>query len=122
MLKATSIDLFYGASQALHGVSLDAQAGKSHLHSRSQWRGQDQPDPRHLRPDGDQSWQPDFAASDITKMSTAERARHGMALVPQGREIFAQLTVEENLKTGFAVLPRSRAATAQTKFSNCFRC
>ena len=26
--------------------------------------------------------------------------------MPQGREIFAQLTVEENLKTGFAVLPR----------------
>ena len=33
-------------------------------------------------------------------------ARNGIALVPQGREIFAQLTVEENLKTGFGILPR----------------
>ncbi len=39
-------------------------------------------------------------------MSTAERARHGIALVPQGREIFAQLTVGENLKTGYATLAR----------------
>jgi len=33
-----------------------------------------------------------------------ERARSGLALVPQGREIFARLTVLENLETGFAPL------------------
>jgi urea transport system ATP-binding protein len=47
-----------------------------------------------------------FDGQDITRLPTAERARSGIALVPQGREIFAQLTVEENLKTGFAILPR----------------
>jgi urea transport system ATP-binding protein len=47
-----------------------------------------------------------FDGRDITKMPTAERARQGVALVPQGREIFAQLTVEENLKTGFGILQR----------------
>ncbi|MDE2007555.1 MAG: ATP-binding cassette domain-containing protein, partial [Rhodospirillales bacterium] len=36
-----------------------------------------------------------------------ERARRGMAWVPQGRDIFPLLTVRENLETGFAVLPRA---------------
>jgi urea transport system ATP-binding protein len=45
---------------------------------------------------------------DITGLSTVERARHGIALVPQGREIFPLLTVEENLQTGFGVLPRTQ--------------
>ena len=38
---------------------------------------------------------------------THERARGGLAYVPQGREIFPRLTVAENLRTGFAALPRS---------------
>ena len=46
---------------------------------------------------------------DITKMSPAERARQGIAFVPQGREIFPLMSVEENLKTGFAAVPRSSA-------------
>jgi urea transport system ATP-binding protein len=48
----------------------------------------------------------EFAGTEITKLSTADRARLGIALVPQGREIFSALTVEENLKTGYACLPR----------------
>ncbi|MGB7177164.1 MAG: ATP-binding cassette domain-containing protein, partial [Xanthobacteraceae bacterium] len=35
-----------------------------------------------------------------------ERARRGISYVPQGREIFPLLTVEENLRTGFAPLAR----------------
>ncbi len=37
-------------------------------------------------------------------MPPSERARAGIGFVPQGREIFPLLTVEENLKTGFAPL------------------
>ncbi len=37
---------------------------------------------------------------DVTKMPADERARRGIAFVPQGREIFSQLTVEENLTLG----------------------
>jgi len=43
---------------------------------------------------------------DITNLSSAQRARDGIAVIPQGREIFPLLTVHENLKTGFAALPR----------------
>ena len=44
---------------------------------------------------------------DLTALPTHERARAGLALVPQGREIFPRLTVLENLQTGFATLPRA---------------
>jgi urea transport system ATP-binding protein len=106
MLKATGIDLFYGASQALHGISLTAEQGKvtcilgrngvgktSLIRALS---GLTAIKAGTLQLDG----------KDITSLTTADRAKQGVALVPQGREIFAQLTVEENLKTGFAVLPR----------------
>ena len=43
---------------------------------------------------------------DITGLKPYERARRGIAYVPQGREIFPLLTVEENLRTGFAPLKR----------------
>lgn len=39
-----------------------------------------------------------FNGQDITKVSTEGRARAGIGYVPQGREIFPQLTVEENLQ------------------------
>jgi urea transport system ATP-binding protein len=108
VLTVEAIDLHYGAAQILHGVSLEARigeitcvmgrngVGKTSLmraisghhppsRGRIQWRGET-----------------------ITRASPAERARRGIALVPQGREVFPLLTVEENLETGFAVLPRQQ--------------
>jgi urea transport system ATP-binding protein len=43
-----------------------------------------------------------FDGQDITSLPPHARARRGLAYVPQGREIFPRLTVEENLLTGFA--------------------
>jgi branched-chain amino acid transport system ATP-binding protein len=39
-----------------------------------------------------------FKGADITRLSSFETVRSGMGLVPQGRRVFASLTVEENLK------------------------
>ncbi|HEV7247539.1 MAG TPA: ATP-binding cassette domain-containing protein [Shinella sp.] len=44
-----------------------------------------------------------FAGKDVTRMPTHHRARSGMGLVPQGRQIFPALTVAENLRMGSAV-------------------
>lgn len=106
MLKAENIDLYYGASQALQSVSLEAEqgqitcilgrngVGKSSLMQAITGR--------HPVNAGSVVWD----GKDITKMSAADRARMGIAYVPQGRQIFSQLTVMENLKSGFATLPR----------------
>jgi urea transport system ATP-binding protein len=47
-----------------------------------------------------------FGAAVITKAKPEDRARAGLALVPQGREIFGRLTVAENLEMGLAARPR----------------
>ncbi|HEX3858185.1 MAG TPA: urea ABC transporter ATP-binding subunit UrtE, partial [Pseudolabrys sp.] len=58
-----------------------------------------------------------FDGVDITRLSTVERARRGIAYVPQGREIFPLLTVEENLETGFAPLQRDQRSVPDDVFS-----
>jgi urea transport system ATP-binding protein len=44
-----------------------------------------------------------FDGSDLVKLPAEQRARLGVGYVPQGREIFPQLTVEENLRVGLGV-------------------
>jgi urea transport system ATP-binding protein len=44
-----------------------------------------------------------FEGTDLTKRPAEERARLGIGYVPQGREIFSHLTVEENLRTGLGI-------------------
>jgi len=106
MLEVNSIDLHYGAAQALRAVSLTAELGevtcvlgRNGVGKTSLLRalvGQ------HPVSAGSIIWE----GSDITALKPYERARRGIAYVPQGREIFPLLTVEENLKTGFAPLAR----------------
>jgi urea transport system ATP-binding protein len=117
MLEARSIDLHYGAAQALRAVSLYAQPGevtcvlgRNGVGKTSLLRalvGQ------HPVSSGSVLWE----GADITNLKSYERARRGIAYVPQGREIFPLLTVEENLKTGFAPLPRAEREIPDDVFS-----
>ncbi len=50
-----------------------------------------------------------WSDKDISKMPQHQRARSGIAYVPQGREIFPLLTVKENLETGFAAVGRGQS-------------
>ena len=50
---------------------------------------------------------------DISKLAPDARARQGIAYVPQGREIFPRLTVEENLQMGLATQPRGAKIPAR---------
>ena len=106
MLQVDSIDLHYGAAQALRNVSLSAQAGKVTCVLGRNGVGKtsllDALAGQHAINKGAIT----FDGEDITRLKPSERARRGIAYVPQGREIFPLLTVEENLKTGFAPLKR----------------
>ena len=106
MLRAEGLELHYGASRALRGVAIEARPGRvtcllgrngvgktSLLRAltgltaisagRIVWDGQD-----------------------IARLAPEARARRGVGYVPQGRDIFPLLTVEENLQIGFAPLTR----------------
>ena len=106
MLSVDAIDLYYGASQALRRVSLTAKKGevtcilgRNGVGKTSLLRAIFGLQPIRA---GQIAWED----RDLTGLSPYQRARAGLALVPQGREIFPRLTVAENLETGFAVLPR----------------
>jgi urea transport system ATP-binding protein len=117
MLEVSAIDLHYGAAQALRGVSLTAKLGdvtcvlgRNGVGKTSLLRaliGQHPISKGAITLDG----------RDITGLRPYERARHGIAYVPQGREIFPLLTVEENLKTGFAPLKRDQRSIPDDVFS-----
>ena len=51
--------------------------------------------------------------ADITHATPYERVRRGIGYVPQGREIFARLTVEENLRMGLASKPAGSALNGE---------
>jgi urea transport system ATP-binding protein len=107
MLEVKSVDLHYGAAQALRSVSLHAQVGEVTCVLGRNGVGKtsllDALAGQQPISSGSIIWE----GEDITKLKPYERARRGVAYVPQGREIFPLLTVEENLKTGFAPLKRN---------------
>ncbi len=117
MLDVNAVDLHYGAAQALRGVSLKAEPGKvtcvlgrNGVGKTSLLRalvGQ------HAVSGGSIVWE----GADITRLAPVERARRGIAYVPQGREIFPLLSVEENLETGFAPLKRDQRTVPDDVFS-----
>jgi len=106
MLSVEVIDLFYGASHALRRVSLSAKKGevtcilgRNGVGKTSLLRAIFGLQPIRA---GRITWEDQV----LNELPPHERARAGLALVPQGREIFARLTVLENLSTGFAPLVR----------------
>ncbi|SLN62008.1 urea ABC transporter ATP-binding subunit UrtE [Oceanibacterium hippocampi] len=105
MLSVDHIDLFYGASQALRGVSLSAEKGLVTCVMGRNGVGKTSLLRAIVGQQPVASGRIDWEGHDITALPSAERARRGIAVVPQGREIFPLLTVDENLRTGFAALP-----------------
>lgn len=113
-LTVDKLHLHYGAAEALRGVSLQAEPaaitcvlGRNGVGKTSLLRaitGQHAPSSGSVAFEGKPlAGQPPYA-----------RAARGIATVPQGREIFPLLTVEENLQTGFACLDRrARAIPAE---------
>ena len=117
MLDVNAVDLHYGAAQALRGISLKAEGGKVTCVLGRNGVGKTSLLRALIGQLPISAGGITFEGADITKLSTVERARRGIAYVPQGREIFPLLTVEENLETGFAPLPRYKRDVPDDVFS-----
>jgi urea transport system ATP-binding protein len=102
MLKIEGLNQYYGGSHTLRDVSLEAQTGAVTAVLGRNGMGKTTLLKCMMGLLPVKSGRIEFEGHDITRMKPHQRAQLGIALVPQGREIFPRLTVEENLKIAMA--------------------
>ena len=100
MLAVSAINQYYGGSHALRNVSLDARPGACTAILGRNGVGKTTLLKCIMGLLPVASGTIEFEGADITHMQPYARAQRGLAYVPQGREIFPRLTVEENLRIG----------------------
>ncbi len=113
MLKVQGIETWYGAIQALKGVSLEVQQGEIVALLGSNGAGKSttiKTITGMLKP---AKGRIEFLGQDITGMEAEDIAESGIACVPEGRRIFPGLTVLDNLMLG--TTPRKNAAKADVE-------
>lgn len=100
MLKLTNLNQFYGQSHTLWNISLEVQKGECLCVMGRNGVGKTTLMDTIMGQHMIESGTIEFDGEDITKLSVEDRASLGIGYVPQGRQIFPLLTVEENLKIG----------------------
>ncbi|RZI41295.1 urea ABC transporter ATP-binding subunit UrtE [Herbaspirillum sp. HC18] len=110
MLNVEHLNQYYGSSHTLRGVSLSLEKGQCLALLGRNGVGKTTLLKCLMGVLPVAKGQVQFEGRDITKLKPHERASLGIAYVPQGREIFARLTVEENLLMGMAIKPGKQAS------------
>ena len=105
MLAVSNLNQYYGGSHILRNVSFEAPAGKVTALLGRNGVGKSTLLKTLMGLLPAKSGQILFQQKDITAVKPYERVRAGIGYVPQGREIFPRLTVEENLQMGLAARP-----------------
>jgi len=107
MLEVQNIHQYYGGSHILRDVSLSATPGQITVLLGRNGVGKTTLLKSLMGLVPIRSGQVQLGGADVSAATPYDRARAGMGYVPQGREIFARLTVEENLRMGLAYRPAS---------------
>ena len=109
LLSVTDLHVSYGKVEAVSGVSLEMQAG--HIVTVIGPNGAGKTTLlaalMGLLPSKGESW---YEAQDLRILSTEERVRRGICLVPERRELFTEMSVADNLVLGAYTRWRDREA------------
>ena len=103
MLAVTALNQFYGGSHTLWDVDLDVPAGSRMCLMGRNGMGKTTLLRCIMGLQPATSGAITFEGAELSQSPAEQRARVGIGYVPQGREIFPQLTVEENLRIGLGV-------------------
>lgn len=120
MLDVQKVDQFYGSSHTLRGISLTVKRGECMALLGRNGVGKTTLLKCLMGVQSIASGSISFEGADISKLAPHARAKMGMAYVPQGREIFARLTVEENILMGMATKSSSQARDIQEDIFELF--
>ena len=117
MLTIKDIHVSYGQAPALHGVSLEAPEGEvvTILGANGAGKSTTIRAVAGLLPVLAGSIE--FAGQDITRLSTEAIVRLGICAVPEGRQLFGEMTVLENLR--LEPTPAARERTSVNRWTGC---
>jgi urea transport system ATP-binding protein len=105
MLQVEGLNQFYGGSHILRNVAFEARLGEVSVVLGRNGVGKTTLLKSLMGVVPVKSGKIGLDGKDITHATSYERVRAGIGYVPQGREIFGRLTVEENLRMGLATRP-----------------
>ena len=105
MFEVSQLNVAYGESHVIHDISLAVGANESVAVMGRNGMGKTTLLKSLMGLVPIRTGAIEFDGQRIEKATPYQRARAGIGYVPQGREIFARLTVEENLKMGLAYKP-----------------
>ncbi|MEK8028353.1 urea ABC transporter ATP-binding subunit UrtE [Pseudaquabacterium rugosum] len=105
MLTVDSLNQYYGGSHILRNLALDAQAGEVTVVLGRNGVGKTTLLKSLMGVVPAKTGRITLDGTDITRATAYDRVRLGVGYVPQGREIFNRLTVEDNLRMGLASRP-----------------
>jgi branched-chain amino acid transport system ATP-binding protein len=121
LLEVESIQVAYGDVQVLHGISLQVQQGEivTLLGSNGAGKTTTLRAIAGLRPA--RAGAIKYQGASLSSRAASQRAEMGIALVPEGRDLWAQLTVQENLELGaYAKSARPKAAASLDRVFTLF--
>jgi len=114
MLKVENLNQYYGGSHILRDLAFEAPAGQVTALLGRNGVGKTTLLKCLMGLVPARTGSIEFEGKDITTLPSHARVRAGIGFVPQGREIFPRLTVEENLLMGMASLPRGSKLPERT--------
>ncbi len=100
MIKIDNLVVSYGGIEALKGISLEVPSGKIVTLVGANGAGKSTTLKAIVGLVKPKSGTIDYEGVDLTKLKTEYMVKEGIALVPEGRRVFSDLTVLENLKIG----------------------
>jgi len=100
VLKIRSLEVAYGGLQALSGVSLDVEQGEFVAVVGPNGAGKSTLFKTISGTVAPAAGEISYKGADLLAVPPAERAQRGIAHVPEGRQVFASMTVMENLEMG----------------------
>jgi urea transport system ATP-binding protein len=113
LLKVDGLNQYYGGSHILRGLSFEARLGEVTVILGRNGVGKTTLLKSLMGVVPVKNGTVVLDGTDITRATSYERVRRGIGYVPQGREIFGRLTVDDNLRMGLASQPGSSAVPAE---------